>query len=188
MPTTEHLITSAFQRAWDIFKNDWVLFIVDGLLAAVVGAVTLGILMPAMYVGLIRVIKRRIHGEEASAGDVFSLGLPALLSSLVAGIIIGIAVGIGMVLLVIPGLLAALFLFYSFHFIAYDDASGVECLGDSFSLTKENLVPVLVLVLALAILNTLGGMVVFGTLVTFPFGVLVATIVFEQLRQTPEAA
>jgi len=182
MANVESLIQTAFKRSWDVFKDDMVLFIVGGLIVGVVGGFTLGLLLPPLMVGFIRVIQKRLKGEEATFGDVFGLGFPAFLPSLLAGILIGLGVGIGMILLIIPGIAVAILTTFTFHFIAYEDASFMDALKGSFNLVKENFVPVLLVVIIIGALNSVGSMVAIGTLLTFPFGLVVLTVVFEELR------
>lgn len=182
MAAVENLIEKSFKRSWDVFKDDMVLFIVAGLIVGVAGFFSLGILLPPLVIGLIRLTQKRMKGEEAAFGDVFSLGFPSFLPALLAGILIGLGVFVGMILLVIPGILVAIVTTFTFHFIAYDNDSFIDAIKNSFNLVKENFVPALLIIIIVGALNSVGGMIAIGTLFTFPFGMVVMTVAFEELR------
>lgn len=57
----------------------------------------------------------------------------------------GLIIGIGMVLCVLPGIVAGFFLMFSLPAVVYAGIGGVEALKESFELVKENLVDCVVL-------------------------------------------
>ncbi len=176
----EVAIQQIFTRSWGVFKEDMVLYIIASLIVAVVGGLSLGILMPTLMVGFVKLVRKRMAGEEASAGDVFDFS--AFVPALIVGIIIGVGVMVGSMLLVLPGIAVALVTGYSFHFIAYDDAGVGDALKGSFELVKDNIVLVLILMLILGVLNGIGSAVVLGALLTGPFSMVASTIAFEEMR------
>lgn len=178
----EQAIQKIALRSWDVFKKDPVLYIVASLIVAVVGSVTLGILAPPLAVGFIKLTRDRMAGKEVGAGDVFG-GLGSFVTSLIVGIIVMIGVMIGSMLLVLPGLAVALVTCFAFHFIAYDDAGIGDALGKSFNLVKDNILPVIIIIVAVGVLNSIGSMVVVGVLLTGPLSMVAMTVAFEELRR-----
>lgn len=177
----EVAIQSIFTRSWEVFKKDPVLYIVASLIVGVVGTVSLGILAAPLMVGFIRLTRNRMRGEEVGAGDVFG-GMSALIPSLIAAILIAIGVGIGSLLLVLPGIAVAVIFSYAFHLIAYDDANVGDALKGSFELVKNNILLVILVMVLIGILNSIGGVVVVGVLLTGPFSMVASTVAFEEMR------
>jgi uncharacterized membrane protein len=176
----EGFVKTVFGEAWETFKNDIVLFILAGLLVAVVGGVTLGILIGPLMVGFVELTRKRLRGQPGTATDVFS-GFQKLVPAILAGIVIGLAVIIGSILCILPGLAVAWAAMFAFHFMAYKDQDVGDCLKNSFELAKANIGPTLVLFLLVGFLNGLGNAVALGGLLTFPFGLVAVTVAFEKL-------
>ena len=68
------------------------------------------------------------------------------------------------------------------------DAPVGTAIAGSFGLIKEQFAATLVLFVIVGILNGLGSAVMFGTFLTFPFGLLVLTVAFEKLTGHTEGA
>lgn len=177
----EVAIQDIFTRSWDVFKKDAVLYIVASLIVGVVGSLTVGILAGPLTIGFIRLTRDRLKGQEVGAGDVFG-GMSMLIPSLIATILIAIAVTIGSLLLVLPGIAVAVLCAYTYHVMAYDDASVGDALKGSFELVKNNLLLVIILMVLVGILNMIGSVVVVGVLLTAPFSLVAMTVAFEHMR------
>lgn len=175
-------------EAWDMFMKDPVLYIVASVITMVVGSITLGLLMGPLMLGLIQIVQRRRRGETASPGDVFG-GLSKIVPALLMTLLIGIAASIGFFLLVIPGMLVMLFVGFAFHEMAYRNTDIMGSIKGSFALVKANLVPIIVLMVCIGVVNSIGGIIVIGSLVTFPLSILATTIAYEKLsNQLPQQA
>lgn len=181
----EPFVQDTLVKAWDLFKKDVVLYLLAGLITIFLGAVTLGVLFGPLTVGFIQVIRRRQNNEAATAGDVFA-GMQSFLPAFLATLLIGIGVVIGSMLLFIPGLIVAFLAMFTYHFIAFKSAPVGSALGGSFTLIKDQFVLTLVLFLVVAVLNAVGGAIMFGSLVAYPFGLLVLTVAFEKLTSAGE--
>jgi len=179
----EQAIQTIAVRTWDVFKKDPVLYIVASLIVSIVGGVTLGILAAPLGIGFIKMTRDRMAGKEVGAGDVFS-GMSSFVPALVVGIIVVVGVMIGSALLVLPGLLVILVTCFAFHFIAYEEASIGDALSKSFSLVKDNILTVIIVLIALGVLNSLGSMVVIGFLLTMPLSMVAMNVAFEELRRS----
>jgi len=90
------------------------------------------------------------HGIEENFIDMsasFSYTLSKLASLLVASILVGIIIGIGLILCVIPGLIAAILLALTLQAVIVDDYGAVESLSVSYGVVKENFFDVLIVVI-----------------------------------------
>ena len=183
----ESFVQRCFEQAWDLFKKDVVLYLLSGLIVLIIGGVTLGILMGPLVVGFIQIIRRRQKGEMPTAGEVFA-GMQSFLPAFLATLILGVAVILGSMLFVLPGLIVAYIGMFTFHFIAFKNAPVGTAIAGSFGLIKDQFAATLVLFVIVGILNGLGGAIMFGSFLTFPFGLLVLTVAFEKLTGHTEGA
>lgn len=177
----EQFIQNVVKRSWGLFIKDPVLYIIDSLIVTVLGTITLGILAPALIVGFIKVVQNRQQGKPADTGTLFG-GLGQFVPSLIAGIVIAIGVSIGTMLFVIPGLFVAIITGFTFHFMALENTGIGDSLARSYRLVMDNLVPVLILGVVIAIINGVGSAVVIGWLLTMPFSMIVTVVAFQELR------
>ncbi len=182
---TENLIESSLRESWALFKDDVVLYVVATLLMFVISAVSLGVCAGPMIVGFIKLVSKRMRGEEGTATDVFD-GFSEFGASLIAMILIGVGVIVGSMLLVLPGVIFAFITAFSFHAIAIDGAGATAAIGQSYTIIKENLAPSFVLLLIVAVLNAIGGSIIFGSLLATPFSLIVMTFAYQRLRGTPQ--
>jgi len=182
---TENLVESSLSEGWALFKEDVVLYVVATLLVFVISALSLGLCAGPMFVGFIKLVRKRMRGEEGTATDVFD-GFSEFGASLIAMILIGVGVIIGSMLLVLPGVIFAFITAFTFHAIALDGDGATAAIGKSYTLIKENLAPSLVLLLIVAVLNAIGGSIIFGSLLATPFSLIVMTFAYQRLRGTAQ--
>jgi uncharacterized membrane protein len=176
----ESFVQRCFEEAWELFKKDVILYLLSGLIVIVIGGVTLGVLMGPLLVGFIQIVRRRQKGEMPTAGEVFA-GMQSFLPAFLAALLIGVCVFLGSMLFILPGLAVAYVAMFTFHFIAFKNAPVGSAIAGSFGLIQEQFAATLVLFVLVGILNGLGGAIMFGALLTFPFGLLVLTVAFEKL-------
>lgn len=180
-PPLETAISTTLSRSWDIFKQDFVLFLLATLLTGLVGAVTLGILAAPLGVGMVMMIQRKIAGDPSvSVGDVFK-GLSKLVPALLASIVIFIGAFIGTLLLVLPGLFVVFTTAYTFHVMAYEDAGMVESIKRSVRLTLDNALFVLLILVIAGVINAIGSAVFIGALITAPYTAVMLTVAYEEM-------
>jgi uncharacterized membrane protein len=178
--STELNVGDVLSRAWKLFTDKPAEHILAGLVVAIVGSLTLGILAGPLLVGYIRMIDRQSRGEAINVSQVFD-GMNAFGSAFLASLIIGVCAFIGTLLLVLPGILVLLAWSLGLWFVALRGDSAMAALGASWRLFKTHLGPVLLMFLIFVVLNAAGSAVLFGTLFTFPFAVVVQTIAFREL-------
>lgn len=133
--------------------------------------------------------------REPSMGEALGAVMDRLGDVLVASILVMVIVGIGMVLLVIPGIVAAVFLMFTLPAVLLDGTRAVDALKRSTTLVKDNLGPVVGLIVGwiaavivvMIISQILRFMPLVGRLASaLLFGVLIAylTVVVVSVYQT----
>jgi hypothetical protein len=176
----EDFVLRSVRESWDTFKADPLLYIAASLLVALVSAISLGILAGPMIVGFIEIVRRRRRGQSARVGDLRT-GLSLFASSFVALLVIVLASAIGFALLVIPGLIVMVATCFAFHEIAYRRAHAADALRASWQLARRNLLHVLLVLVGVTALNSLGGAIVLGMLLTGPYALVWMTVAYELL-------
>lgn len=143
------------------FDNFWALvggYILAGLTAGLI------VTIPSVHAGYVNQGLRAVRGQSVTIGDAFS-GYRRFGTAFLALVILMIAVFGGLLLLVIPGIIAAVGLYWT-YFALMDDRglSAGECLGRSWELFKANkghtlitILLVFVLWLGIGILSALLG-------------------------------
>ncbi len=179
---SEDVIQDTLSEAWGIFVNDFVLFVIAGLLMIVVSVASLGLLSGPMTVGFIKLVERRRQGESGSATDIFD-GFTQFGASLIASILIGVGVFIGMMLLVLPGVLFGLAMAFTFPAIAIDNEDATGAMSASFTIVKENPAVSLVFLVIMLVLSGIGTATAFGTLLTMPFTLVLMTLAYHRLAE-----
>ncbi|MEL6543908.1 MAG: hypothetical protein AAFQ82_04740 [Myxococcota bacterium] len=182
-PPLEAAISATLSRSWDIFKQDFVLYLLATLAVAILGAVSLGILIAPLSVGLIMVIRRKMAGDASvGVGDIFQ-GFSKFVPALLASIAIFIGVFIGSILLVLPGLFVAFVVSYTFHVMVYEEAGMVESIKRSVRLTLDNALFTLLMLVIAGVINGIGAVVAVGGLVTGPFTAVMLTVAYEEITK-----
>ena len=179
----EDVVQRTLAEAWRLFTNDFVLYVVAGLLVIIVSIVSLGILSGPMTVGFIQLVERRRRGEDCGVTDVFD-GFQRFGASLIASFLIGIGIFIGCLLFVLPGILFGLAMAFTFQAIAIENASATGAMGRRFNVIKENPGVSIVLLIIVLVLSGIGGAVLFGTLLTMPFSLIVMTLAYDELASS----
>ena len=118
----EQVVQDTLGEAWDLFQNDFVLYILAGLVTIAVSLVSLGLLSGVVCVGFIKLVETRRRGEDGFPTDVFD-GFSQFGECFVASILIGLGILIGMLLFVLPGLLFGLAMLFTYPAIAIDNES-----------------------------------------------------------------
>lgn len=176
----EDLVSQLFGEAWELYKDDFVLYVVASLLLVVVTIVSLGLLSGPLTVGFILLIEKRRRGEPAGPTDIFD-GFSQLGASLIAAILIAVGVFIGLLLFVLPGLVFGFAMAFAFQAIAIEDESAIGAMSRSYEVVRDNLAISIVFVVIVLALSSLGGLVVFGNLLTMPFCMILMTLAYHRL-------
>lgn len=125
-----------------------------GAVGAAMGlAALLGIV--GMIAGLVAHGMTVAMAQEAIATGTTTLGTglsvvsSRLVQLIVAAVLVGLAVSIGMLLLVIPGIIAAILFMFTFVIIIADNVPAVDAMKKSFELVKSNLGDLAILFIAM---------------------------------------
>lgn len=179
--TFDEFIQNVARETWEVFKNDALLFVIAAAVVGIVCTLTLGLLTGPLTVGFIELVRRSRRGEPVAVGTVFSR-FDTFIPTFVAFLLIVIAVTVGLFLLVIPGILAALFATYTIHVIAYEGLPAIDAIKRSIELVRAYFLHTLGLLLVMSVAHALGGMVLFGVILTFPLSLIFLTLGFERLN------
>jgi hypothetical protein len=95
----------------------------------------------------------------ASIGSGLSRFLGRLLHLIVAGILVGLIVAVGLVLCIIPGLIAGFFLMFTFVAIVYSERGAVEGISGSIEMAKSNVPDALLFLLIITGLSFTGSFI-----------------------------
>ncbi|CAB4856879.1 MAG: hypothetical protein F2782_00990 [Actinobacteria bacterium] len=141
-----------------------------------------------LAMGLIRAALRVTDGgtpELSQLTETDQLG-----PYIVQAILVGIAIGIGLVLCIIPGLIAAvLFAFAGYAVIDTRDGDAVGAIKRSFEIVKGNFGAVLGLIVLLMLINIAGAMLCgIGLLFTYPMTSVAIAYAYRTLNGQPVAA
>lgn len=121
-------------------------FMVGGVAGGVVGLVVGGLLF-ALVVGVVSLVasavvivmaKDALAGRDPSTGAALGAVMGRLGDVVIASVLAMVAVGIGMLLLVLPGLVAAFFLVFTLPAVLLDGAGAVEAIKRSIAVVKDN--------------------------------------------------
>ncbi len=162
-----------FSDTWDVFKRDFVTFIIATLIVAI-GSILIVTIAPLFY-GLYFMALKGIRGEELEIKDVFE-GFNHFVRSWVMALVAGILVSIGFMLLVIPGIVLMVLLLYAFPLLVIRGYGGIDAIKESIEIGRANLVDTLILSIIIWVISAIGGYVVVGSLITIPIVVIAATI------------
>jgi hypothetical protein len=180
----EQFLLSVLRETWAVFQKNALTFVLAALVATFLSAVTLGILAGPLFVGFIDLVRRARQGEAVQMGELFNR-FDSFASSVIATFLIVIAVAIGCSLLVLPGLLIALFSGYTLQAIAYERLSAFDSIKRSVQIVRAHFVNTLVLFLLVSVVQTLGGSALLGVLLTMPLSLIALSVAYEQLASAP---
>ena len=189
---------------WDTFKKRPLIFIGAFILAMVVSGIASTILDPGenapvtfttvlmgLASALIGIVVElglltfsiRAH-DSVSSVKINDLWNPKPLWRYLAGqILTGIIVVIGLILLIVPGVIAALGLMFTSYLVVDKGRGPIEALKESWRITKGHRMQLFVLVLAIVGINILGLLaLVVGLLVSIPVSMLAMVHAYRKIE------
>ena len=136
---------------------------------------------------LVRAALDVTEGRRLEFGSIF--GRVPLGPILLLGLLNAVIVGVGVVLCIIPGLIAAFVLSYSTYFLLDRGMPPVDALKASFDLVKNNVGKALVWAFVAFIVGIVGLCLCgVGFLVTFPIAMIGTAYTYKKLTGQPVAA
>jgi len=171
-----------FTDAFALFKRQFGVLVVAGLIALVLSAVTFGILAGPLAAGLLLMVRRMLENDPQppTAGDVFK-GFEVFAPAFLVTLFFGLAVWLAMLLLVVPLIGQVVFLavcllagpasVWALALVAYRRMGAVAAFGVVLQRVKAgNFWMPLVFALLAAIISGAGSAVCgVGIVVTMPF-------------------
>ena len=134
---------------------------------SMIGIILFAILViPLCTAALVKNISATYLGEDLSAGKSYSRAAPRLLSLVWAQIVAGIVIAIGYVLLIVPGVIFALWFLLLAPVVVLEGIGGGSALGRSRELMRGNIGKGFLLMLIVGILSWVFGAIT-GVLVGF---------------------
>lgn len=104
-------------------------------------------------------------------------------------LIVGITVFLGFLLLIVPGIFAALVFFFVLYLVIDKGLGPIEAMKESARITKGNRMQLLLLALIVALLNILGLVaLLIGALVTIPVTTLAIVHAYRTLERKVQSA
>ncbi len=162
----EDMINEIVTKAFNIFKKQYVALIL-GTLIALFGMIFI-ITIPPLIFGIYFMCINAAKGKKAQISDVFS-GFDYFFTSWGLFIVAFLAIIIGFALLVIPGLLLMVLFQYAVAFAILENKGAISSLERSYETAKKNFAFSVVLLILIAVVNSIGGLVRIGVLITIPF-------------------
>jgi hypothetical protein len=146
------------------------------------------IIQGPLMLGMFQVFRKAYKGQTVEFGDVFG-GFQKFLPAFLNGLLFYLAVGIGLVLCVIPGIVAAGFLVF-WPLVLEDGAeNGVDALLGSIELVKPFWLPTVLFVLVAMLVKMVGLLACcVGVLLTAPIALMAIIHAYEMLRGLPGEA
>jgi hypothetical protein len=120
-------------------------------LISIIGII-LGLFAHGMTIGM---AKEAIDTGSTSLGSGINIAISRFVPLLIAAIVVGIIVTIGLLLLIIPGLIAAFLLMFTFAAIIVDNIGAIEAMKKSFEIVKSHLSDAIILFIALIVVGVI---------------------------------
>lgn len=177
----EQIVQDTLREAWDLFQNDFVLYILAGLITIAASLVSLGLLSGVVSVGFVKLVEKRRRGEAGSPTDVFE-GFSQFGECLIASVLIFLGIMIGMLFFVLPGFLFGLAMLFTYPAIAIDNETATGGMAKSYSIIKENFSLAVVFLVIVVVLSSIGSAFVLGALLSLPFCLILLTLAYHRLN------
>jgi hypothetical protein len=176
----------------------WVVTIVLSLIGIPIGRsgffvqllwnIVVTVVSAVISMGIVRMALAVVRGEPLEMGMAIPGG-PMLASYAITGIIVGLIIGVGLVLCIIPGIIAATFLLFAHFAVLDENLSPGDAIRRSIDLVKPNFGGVLGFIILAFLINVIGAILCgVGLLVTWPLTIVAGAYVWKGLKGEPVAA
>ena len=161
-------------------------FATDSFFVGLVLVILFYIVGQILTIGIINASLMVTRGETPDLGKAFSTD--HLGPFIVGSILYGIIVGIGLILCIIPGIIAAIMLaFYGFY-ILDQGMSATDAISASFNMVKDNFGRVFLVLLVAFLINAVGAVICgIGLLVTAPICWIIVAYTYRKVNNQPIA-
>jgi uncharacterized membrane protein len=176
----EQFFTGLARDSWQLFREHALTFVLASVLTSLLGALSLGLLAGPLIVGMFSLVRRARQGEAVRVEQLFER-FDSFVPSAIALLLVALAAGVGFLLLVLPGVLVLLFASYALQAIAYERLQAVAALKRSVAIARAHFLTTLLLAAAMSVLQSVGGSVVFGLLLSTPLSFIASALAYERL-------
>ncbi len=193
-------VGSALSNGWSIFKHNagflilvsFVMFLIMGALTWVTDTIdssflvfVLNIVSIIVYTllgaGMLHIYLGLLDGKKGTVGELFT-HTDQLLPLFIVNVVTGIIVFIGSVLLIIPGIVAMVFLLFGQYLVIDKKMKPMDALKHSMQMAKPNFWMLLGFIVVILLLNTVGVLALLvGVLVTAPVSAAAMAYMYRQL-------
>lgn len=161
----------------------WIAGMMGGMAVFLIGFLALFVLAEGMTIEMIR---QAFEGGRADLSGAWESTKGKLVTLIVAAIVVSVILFLGYVLLVIPGLILTLLLYFVAQAIMIDDKGALESLGASYNFVKANLTDsAIVALLSIAIYFVLSMIPLLGillVLIAMPYLIALSTLLYIDRR------
>jgi len=167
-PLPENPTTADFEQVQQAYVTYWPLFTLFGLINGL-------FILPLTNASVIYAVAKLYLGKPISAIGAISQGMKRIIPLIGTSILMYLAVFGGLILLIIPGILFALWFGLSQHVVVIEEESGTKALGRSKKLVRPHLGTFLMLGIVMFAITF--GVGLMGGLVTQPhLSLIVSTL------------
>ncbi len=170
-------------EAWELLMRDLGLYVAATLVYGAIFLVTCGlgfVLAGPLFGGLSIIAFKRMKGEVTTFDDTFAgfrLFGPLFLLSIVGAVLICA----GLMLCLLPGMYLFVAWIFAPFLIVDQRLDFWDAMGRSMRTVNEHLASVLLVVLVVCVINTIGGLVVLGFLITQPLMITALAVTYRRL-------
>lgn len=154
------------------------LFIVV-LLVVDIALIILGFIVP---IGYLYIMLRVVDNQDVVWKDLFTTQ-KVFWKFLFTGILSALLVFLGLIILIVPGIIASIALMFASYFVIDDKSGPIKSLKQSYRLTRGYWLKLFGFIIVLGICNVIGiALLGVGFLVSFPVSALASTHLYRELK------
>lgn len=144
----------------------------------IVGTIVSVIVGYLISAALVRGALHEVDGNKPGIGSFFQFTNVGAI--ILASFLVGIITAIGFILFIIPGIILAFLTWWTLQFVIDRDQDAVAAIKSSFSVISENVGPLALLAIVLALLNLVGALLCgIGLLITLPVTQIASTYAYR---------
>jgi len=182
------------KAGWELYKTDWLKFSLSVLIVVAVSAITCGVLLAPMLVGLYACCLKKIQGSDFEYGDLFDgikkQFLPSFLLALamtIAATVLSVIPCIGSLLSLVFYFIAMPVLVYSFLIMAqasetYKVDALLKLVKDVYLKLKPQYFNFVLFAFVAMLVGGIGGVVCgIGAIFTYPIAILALSVSYTEI-------
>jgi len=159
-----------------------------GFIVQLLWNIVVVVVSAVLSLGIVRMALALVNGQPLEMSMAVPSG-PMLVPYAITGVLVGLVIGVGLVICIIPGVIAAAFLLFA-HFTVLDEGlQAGDAMSRSIELVKPQFGGVLGFIVICFLINLVGALLCgLGLLVTWPLTIVAGAYVYKGLKGEPVAA